>query len=151
MGGPKLSGQGLCFDFVGPCGREQNSKVTCFNLKWSCEQNSICWKVATWVEHLWRHKSSYNYMLLQLHDDLWLRTMRALADPSFSHGSIERGATRSRSGPGVPLRWASGWLEQLGAGGGWDNPNKCKRLTQAKVDSLFDWIAGTRSMRQALE
>ena len=43
----------------------------------------FCWKVVTWVEHLWRHKSSLNYVLLLLHDDMWLRTMRALSDPSF--------------------------------------------------------------------
>ena len=127
--------------------RRRNRSITA--AKNSCNfgiQTRFCWKVITWVEHLWRHKSCSNYTLLQLHDDLWLRTMRALSDPSYSRGSIERGATRSRSGPGVPLRWASGWLEELGsAGGGWDNPNKCKATTQSRVDLLIAWLRTRRT------
>ena len=71
--------------------RRRNRLIT--SAKNACKfgiKSRFCWKVVTWVEHLWRHKSSPNYLLLSLQDDLWLRTMRALSDPCFKRGSKAR-------------------------------------------------------------
>ena len=88
--------------------------------------------------------------MLDLHDDLWLRTMRVLVNPSRIPHSFESGATRTRAGPGAPLRWGAGWLESLtDCGGGWDNPTKCKRQSQAKASTLFVMLFDGSSSRVA--
>ena len=110
----------------------------------------FCYKIVTWVEHLWRHKESHLYKLLYIHDDCWLRTMRVLVNPSCAHGFYESGATRTRSGPGAPLRWGAGWLERLSAGGGgWENPSKCKRSSWDKANALYAMIFDGSSSRIA--
>ena len=40
-------------------------------------RHRLCWKLVTWVEHVWRHKQSRAFILLQVHDDCFLQTIRA--------------------------------------------------------------------------
>ena len=73
-------------------------------------------KTVSWVEHLWRHKESPAYALLQCQDDDWLRHARALSGRSLVHGTVDSGFLGLRGGPGKPIRWGQGWLERI-------NPN----------------------------
>ena len=64
-------------------------------------------KLATWVEHLYRHQESPSFLLLQCKNDVWLRTCRFLAGSD----SIEAGVTATRASPGFPWRWGEKWIE----------------------------------------
>ena len=103
-----------------------------------CVRQFLCWKLVTWVEHLYRKQSGVLFKLLVSQDELWLQTCRALAGNTGVGRSIFAGATQTRSSPGFPLRWGEGWLEDVGrVGGGWDNPQKSKERSQEKVNALL--------------
>ena len=113
-------------------------------------RNRLCWKLVTWIEHIWRHKDSRLFTLLQVHDELLLQTVRALAGNTSGNRSIRAGATRTRASAGMPLRWAAGWLEDVGrACGGWGNPNKDKRQSQQKAQFLLELVmTGSRTQHE---
>ena len=64
--------------------------------------------------------------------------------------SIFAGATRTRSGPGFPLRFFSKWLEELDSQDRIENPRKAKVVTQKHADHLFLIIFETRENALAL-
>ena len=101
----------------------------------------LCWKLVTWVEHIWRDKDSRLFHLLQVHDELFLQTVRALVGNLSGSRSIHAGATQTRASPGMLIRWAAGWLEEVGrVGGGWDNPRKHKQQTREKATFLCEFM-----------
>ena len=74
----------------------------------------LCWKRVTWVEHIWRDKHSRLVHLLQVHDELFLQTVRALVGNLSGSRSIYAGAMQTPASPGMPVWWAAGWLSANG-------------------------------------
>ena len=92
-----------------------------------------------WVEHLRRHPELPAAILLTVQDDLWMQISRGLNWTPSRDASLRSGATRTRSGPGKPIRWAELWLEALQTEQGWDNANRSRKLTKQRADFLRNY------------
>ena len=86
-----------------------------------------------WLEHLQRHPESPGSMLLEVQDDLWVQTLRALNVKSASFDNVLSGRTNTRSGPGKPIRWAESWVQALKVASGIANPMRDKALTRERA------------------
>ena len=53
-----------------------------------------------WMEHLHRHPSYPASLLLAVHDDIWLQTLRALHSSEGSDVALRAGRTGTRAGKG---------------------------------------------------
>ena len=96
-------------------------------------------KLTTWVEHLHRHPENVSLSLTQTQDDSWLRERRREAGGFGASRSEHRGATNTRAGCGVPIRWGERWLEDigsLGSTGPWENPSKSIPITMLRANAL---------------
>ena len=107
-------------------------------------------KLISWIEHLRRHPECLQSCFLDVQDDFWLRERRALVGGLGASRSIFAGATRTRSGPGFPLRFFSKWLEECDSQDRIENPCKAKMVTQQHADHLFRFILETRENALAL-
>ena len=108
-------------------------------------------KLVTWVEHLYRHKSSPSFSLLTSQDDAWLETCRCLVANFSSSRTAFAGATGTRSGAGFPRRWGGGWLASVSAElGGWENPRKDKAISKGRASFLVQHFMSRPTARLAL-
>ena len=72
-------------------------------------------------------------MLLDVQDEMRLRTMRALRWTVGTDPELRFGATGTRSGPGRPIRWADQWLNKLEEHLGTSNLGRAKALTRQRA------------------
>ena len=70
-------------------------------------------RLVSWVEHMFRHKSSPSFQFLDVQTDAWLRQQMREAGMSSTSGTVHGGATNTKSGPGNPLRWCHRWVEHV--------------------------------------
>ena len=92
-------------------------------------------RITTWIEHCQRHTSAPAALLLSCQDPLWLQTLRALAGSFERFGSIDAGATRTRGGPGKPIRYLGPWHAAL------DFRNPARDKAQTRATALKLWTA----------
>ena len=63
-----------------------------------------------------------------------LETCRYLVGHSGTSRTLKSGETGTRSGPGFPMRWASGWVAKIGEReGGWENARKDKGVSKERA------------------
>ena len=111
-----------------------------------------CMKITSWMEHLLRHPERPCKRLLDCQSSLWLRFRRIMIGMFGQRRSQDAGETRTRAGPGVPLRWAGRWIEEVGERvGGWENPNRDKSRTREHAKLLKEWLLGPSPTHLALE
>ena len=97
----------------------------------------LCFKVATWIEHVRRHELTPSAILLDAQRDEWLRERRRETGSFGALRSEDRGATATRLGPGFPLRFAVGWLEELeNQPEGFSNPRRESRISKENAERL---------------
>ena len=110
-------------------------------------RSRLAYKLATWCEHLYRHKEAPPYLLLHEQDDLWLQAKRA----EQGSRSIFGGATGTRSEAGFPQRWAEGWVLFVEERLGWDNLQKSKSASRERSELIRNFFLVERtSQRLAL-
>ena len=85
-----------------------------------------------WLEHLKRHPGFPAAQLLEIQDDLWLQTLRAL-HPTADGVSLLAGRTGTRGGAGKPTRWSALWVAALTEELGVDNAFRDKTLTRERA------------------
>ena len=100
----------------------------CITREWA-----LC--LVRWLEHLKRHPDFPAAQLLEVQDDLWLQTLRAL-HPSADGVSLSAGRTGTRGGAGKPNRWWAFWVAALTDELGVDNPLRDRDLTSAQATVL---------------
>ena len=93
------------------------------------------YKVTTWLEHCQRHQNQPSGRLLRCQDPEWLRHQRALAGGVHLFGTADAGVTRTRAGPGKPVRYLGLWYDLLN----FDNP--CQDRGQSKETANLLWTA----------
>ena len=94
----------------------------------------FAYKLATWLEHVYRHKAFPSYRMLQCQDNNWLRQRRRSVGKFGSSRSLDHGETATRSGPGPPLRWAGVWVEEMSdRAGGWENAARSKEISKSRA------------------
>ena len=90
----------------------RNSSVARFKIEGKIEMRAR-WglKLATWTEHVYRHRVNLSYLLLQCQNGDSLRNQRAIICKFGRSRSLNGEETDARAGLGVPNRWASRWLD----------------------------------------
>ena len=100
----------------------------CITREWA-----LC--LVRWLEHLKRHPDFPAANLLEIQDDLWLQTLRAL-HPSADGGSLSAGRTGTRGGARKPSRWSAVWVAALADELGVENPFRDSGLAIAQATVL---------------
>ena len=118
-----------------------------------CVRTRWALRLISWVEHMYRHPETFAFQLVITQDDEWLRMQRASVG-----SSIFAGFTRTRAGPGCPLRWGTNWLEAVGEGwwlgerrAGWGADGcrsfSCNRLVEGIQNLVHGAVGCLRSHR----
>ena len=97
-------------------------------------QWALC--LVRWLEHLKRHPDIPAAALLEVQDDVWLQTIRALTSGDVSPSSLVGGRTGTRSGPGKPIRWSESWVKVLEDTSGIANPLRDKGVTRERAQMV---------------
>ena len=97
----------------------------CITREWA-----LC--LVRWLEHLKWDPDFPAAQLLEVQDDLWLQTLRAL-HPSADGVSLLAGRTGTRGGAGKPNRWSALWVAALTEELGVDNAARDKTLTRERA------------------
>ena len=94
-------------------------------------------KLATWVEHLHRHRESPAFALLTTQDDAWLRQRRMEVGMFGKSRGLYSGETRTKA-LGTVQRWGTSWLERVRDlhEHGWDNPTRIKAHSQSRAHTI---------------
>ena len=61
----------------------------------------VCWKLATWMEHMIRHPAQPGIDVLRCQNETWLAQRRS---------DLGGRGTRTRTNAGIPLRLDTGWV-----------------------------------------
>ena len=64
---------------------------------------------------------------------------RALNWTDSRDATLRGGATATRSGPGIPIRWGEGWKEALKRTHGLDNARRDKKITRKSADFVLEY------------
>ena len=122
----------FCIRRNGIIAREKSRANFDMRLKWAK-------KLVTWVEHIHRHPENPSVSLTLAQGEGWLRERRREAGSFGSKRSENSGATNTRSGSGLPIRWGERWLEdigQMGVSESWSNLSKSKRVSNSRANAL---------------
>ena len=94
-------------------------------------------KLATWVEHMYRHPQKPAYQFIHVQTDDWLREQRRSIGKFGKSRSEDAGETATRAGPGTPHRWGSKWVEFVAESEyGWQNPDKSKSDSRLRAELI---------------
>ena len=92
-------------------------------------------KLTTWMEHVYRHPDDPAYALIQCQNDEWLREERREATTLHSARDEDAGLTRTRAGPGAPIRWGHQWVECVFISAmGWNNESRSKAASRERAE-----------------
>ena len=69
----------------------------------------------------------------------------------FSATRTRDAETGTRAQPGIPKRWAGGWLEHIDLALGWDNPEKRKSVSENRADMLLNFFIQPQSGALAVQ
>jgi hypothetical protein len=117
--------------------RRRNQVVACHREQFRLAV-SLEWSLSLvrWVEHLHRHPDLPSAVLLTVQDDTWMQIARGVNWTPSQDGSLRAGSTRTRAGPGKPIRWAENWLDALRAEHGLDNAARSRKTTKRRAAFL---------------